>query len=54
MNWIYISPHLDDVAFSSGGLVWEQSNAGEQVGIWTIFAGDPPVGPLSDFAEKLL
>jgi LmbE family N-acetylglucosaminyl deacetylase len=53
MNWTYISPHLDDAAFSCGGLVWEQTSAGEKVSIWTIFAGDPPQGTLSDFAEKL-
>jgi LmbE family N-acetylglucosaminyl deacetylase len=53
MAWSYISPHLDDVAFSCGGFIWEQTNAGEQVSIWTIFAGDPPQGTLSDFAEKL-
>jgi len=53
MDWTYISPHLDDVAFSCGGLIWEQTKAGDQVSIWTIFAGDPPQGPLSSFAEKL-
>jgi LmbE family N-acetylglucosaminyl deacetylase len=53
VDWTYISPHLDDVAFSCGGLIWEQTNAGELVSIWTIFAGDPPEGPLSNYAEKL-
>jgi LmbE family N-acetylglucosaminyl deacetylase len=53
MEWIYLSPHLDDVALSCGGLVWEQIKAGEKVSIWTICAGDPPEGPLSAFAEEL-
>jgi LmbE family N-acetylglucosaminyl deacetylase len=53
MHWIYLSPHLDDVALSVGGLLWEQSQAGDQVSIWTICAGDPPPGNLSPFAESL-
>ena len=53
MNWIYISPHLDDAALSLGGLIWEQSQSGEKVAIWTICAGDPPTGNLSPFAESL-
>jgi LmbE family N-acetylglucosaminyl deacetylase len=53
MNWIYFSPHLDDVALSCGGLVWEQNRAGLGVHIWTICAGDPPPGRLSPFAESL-
>lgn len=53
MEWIYISPHLDDVALSLGGLVWEQSNCGFKVSIWTICAGDPPGRELSPFAQSL-
>lgn len=53
MNWIYLSPHLDDVALSCGGLAWQQVQAGDTVSIWTICAGDPPAGPLSVFAESL-
>ncbi len=52
-KWIYLSPHLDDVAISCGGLVWEQVQAGKPVEIWTICAGDPPAGPLSHFALSL-
>jgi hypothetical protein len=51
--FIYLSPHLDDVTLSCGGLVWEQVQAGEQVEIWTICAGDPPPGALSPYAEEL-
>jgi LmbE family N-acetylglucosaminyl deacetylase len=53
MNWIYLSPHLDDVALSVGGLVWEQSQSGHEVQIWTICAGDPPDGELSPFAQAM-
>jgi LmbE family N-acetylglucosaminyl deacetylase len=50
---VYLSPHLDDVAFSCGGLGWEQVRSGQQVAVWTICAGDPPPGPLSGFAQSL-
>ncbi len=53
MDWIFLSPHLDDVALSVGGLVWELTQAGERVAIWTICAGQPPPGALSPFAESL-
>lgn len=53
VDWIYLSPHLDDVALSCGGLVWEQAVAGERVIVVTICAGDPPPGQLSKFAEGL-
>ncbi|HEY9075873.1 MAG TPA: PIG-L family deacetylase [Anaerolineaceae bacterium] len=52
MDWIYLSPHLDDVVLSCGGLVWEQTRSGKKVSILSIFAGDPPEGvPLSPYAE---
>jgi LmbE family N-acetylglucosaminyl deacetylase len=53
MNWIYLSPHFDDVALSCGGLVWEQASAGQTVEIWTVCAGEPGAGPLSEFARWL-
>jgi LmbE family N-acetylglucosaminyl deacetylase len=53
MDWIYLSPHLDDAIYSCGGLIWEQTQAGQQVAVWTVCAGDPPPGPLSPFAEAL-
>lgn len=53
MRWIYLSPHLDDAAFSCGGLIWEQAQAGFDTQVWTVCAGDPPDGPLSPFAESL-
>jgi LmbE family N-acetylglucosaminyl deacetylase len=53
MEWIYLSPHLDDAALSCGGLIWQQTHAGERVQVWTICAGEPPPGQLSMFAEVL-
>jgi len=53
MNWIYLSPHLDDAIFSCGGFIWEQVHSGEQVTILTVCAGDPPYGELSTYAELL-
>lgn len=53
MIWVYLSPHLDDVALSVGGLVWEQSQSGQDVHIWTICAGDPPFEDLSPFAQSV-
>lgn len=41
MQWIFISPHFDDVALSCGGLVWELTAAGNEVSIWTICGGIP-------------
>lgn len=53
MKWIYFSPHLDDAALSCGGLIWQQTQAGEGAEIWTICAGEPPSGELSALAESL-
>ena len=50
-RWIYLSPHFDDAVLSCGGLIWEQTQAGTPVEIWTICAGYPPPGSLSDFAR---
>jgi LmbE family N-acetylglucosaminyl deacetylase len=52
MRWIYLSPHFDDAVLSCGGLLDEQTRQGIQSEIWTIFAGDPPAGPLSEFAQQ--
>lgn len=51
MRHIYISPHFDDAVLSCGGLIWEQAQKGIPVEIWTICAGDAPLGPLSLLAE---
>lgn len=53
MPWIYLSPHFDDVAFSCGGLLWDQAVQGKRVSIWTVCAGEIPPGELSPFAKEL-
>jgi LmbE family N-acetylglucosaminyl deacetylase len=53
MRWIYLSPHFDDVVLSCGGLVWEQTHGGIPVEIWTVMAGDPPVGAESSLAQQM-
>lgn len=53
MEWIYLSPHLDDVVYSCGGLIWERVQLGDRVSVWTIFSGDPDHLPLSTFAQSL-
>jgi LmbE family N-acetylglucosaminyl deacetylase len=51
MRWIYLSPHLDDGVLSCGGMIWEQSQRGENVEIWTLCAGYPPKNvELTEFA----
>lgn len=53
MRWIYLSPHLDDAVLSAGGLIYEQTQAGTPVEIWTFMCGFPPKGELSPFAQIL-
>lgn len=52
-NAIYLSPHLDDAVFSCGGLIARQVEQDQSVTLLTICAGDPPPGPVSDFAQAL-
>lgn len=53
MRWIYISPHLDDAVLSAGGLLYDQSQKGIPVEIWTIVCGFPKTTRLSDYARLL-
>ena len=48
---IYFAPHLDDVALSCGGQIFEQGAAGRQLLIVTVMAGRPPAGAFSPFAQ---
>ncbi len=53
-DWVFLSPHFDDVVLSVGGLVWELAKRGDHIEIWTICAGDPPrEKPLADYAQML-
>jgi LmbE family N-acetylglucosaminyl deacetylase len=55
MRWIYLSPHLDDAVLSAGGLIYEQTESGLPVEIWTFMCGYPtgPAGEVSPFAQLL-
>lgn len=53
MKWIFLSPHLDDVVYSCGGFIWDLTNAGQNVEVWTICAVDILPGKLSPFAASL-
>jgi LmbE family N-acetylglucosaminyl deacetylase len=55
VRWIYLSPHLDDAALSAGGLIYEQTQAGLPVEIWTFMCGYSPwpESELSPFAQSL-
>lgn len=53
MRWIYISPHLDDAVLSAGGFIYEQTQAGIPVEIWTIVCGYPPPGELTPYAQVI-
>lgn len=39
---LYLAPHLDDVALSCGGQIYQATQAGQEVQIVTVMAGDPP------------
>ena len=53
MRWIYLSPHLDDAALSAGGLIYDQTQSGIPVEIWTFMSGDPHLTEYSPFAQKM-
>jgi LmbE family N-acetylglucosaminyl deacetylase len=53
LTHIFLSPHLDDAVLSCGGLLHLHTRAGARVVVVTLCAGNPPAGPLSEFAEAL-
>jgi Uncharacterized proteins, LmbE homologs len=53
MRWIYLSPHLDDAALSAGSLIYDQTQSGIPVEIWTFMCGDPHLTEFSPFAQFL-
>ena len=53
MRWIYLSPHLDDAALSAGGLIYEQTQSGIPVEIWSFMCGDPHLAEFSSLAQSL-
>lgn len=53
MRYLFISPHLDDVALSVGGIVNHLAKNNVDTQIWTFFSGSPKGSNLSDFALSL-
>src|ERR1700690_264623 len=53
MRTIYFSPHLDDAVLSAGGWIYDQTQAGHSVEIWTFMCGFPEGTELTDFAKRL-
>ena len=49
-DYIYISPHLDDVPLSCSGTIVQQKAQGLNILIVTVFAGDPEP-PFSPFVQ---
>ncbi len=52
-DWLYFSPHLDDVALSCGGQIAQNVQRGQSVLIVTVMAGDPPADGVSGYAQSL-
>ncbi|MGQ9888586.1 MAG: PIG-L deacetylase family protein [Aggregatilineales bacterium] len=42
---LFLSPHLDDAALSCGGTIFTLAQAGADVAVLTLMAGDPPDPP---------
>ena len=53
MRYIFVSPHLDDIALSCGGIVNFLHTNGIDVEVWSIFAGSPTSKILTPFANSL-
>jgi LmbE family N-acetylglucosaminyl deacetylase len=52
-NYIFLSPHFDDIALSCGGLVYDLTHNGHSVEIWTIMGGLPPDQHFTPFAQEM-
>jgi LmbE family N-acetylglucosaminyl deacetylase len=53
MRWIFLSPHLDDAVFSAGGLIYDQSQVGMSVEIWTLMCGYAREEDVSPYAQVI-
>jgi LmbE family N-acetylglucosaminyl deacetylase len=52
-DYLYLSPHFDDVALSCGGQIFRRTAVGDSVLVVTITGAEPPGGPLSETAQSL-
>jgi LmbE family N-acetylglucosaminyl deacetylase len=50
---IYLAPHLDDVALSCGGQVFDRTESGERILIVTVMAGSPVLTAESEYIASL-
>jgi LmbE family N-acetylglucosaminyl deacetylase len=50
---VYLAPHLDDVALSCGGQVFDRTQAGERILIVTVMAGSPVLMAQSGYIAGL-
>ena len=50
---VYLAPHLDDVALSCGGQVFDRTEAGERILIVTVMAGSPALTAASEYIASL-
>ncbi len=50
---IYLAPHLDDVALSCGGQVYDRIQAGERILVVTVMAGSPVLAAQSEYIASL-
>jgi len=53
LHYIFISPHLDDAILSCGGIIHSLNSSGQNVEIWTVFAGKPKNFLFNDFTKSL-
>jgi LmbE family N-acetylglucosaminyl deacetylase len=52
MRHFFVSPHLDDIALSCGGLVHRLVGSGEAVTVVSVCTGDAPIGQALSAAAK--
>ncbi len=50
-NALYLAPHLDDIALSCGGQVFQRTQTGQSVLVVTVTAGNPPDAEFSAYAQ---
>jgi LmbE family N-acetylglucosaminyl deacetylase len=50
---IYLAPHLDDVALSCGGQVYDRTAGRQRILIVTVMAGSPPPAAQSTYIDSL-
>ena len=54
-EYVFVSPHLDDVVLSCSGAICALREQGERVLVTTLFAGDPqpPFSPLAQSFHQI-